>query len=221
MGIKAAGYVEDGMRVGLGTGSTADFFIRELARRVKEENLRITAVPSSYASLLLGLESGLPLVGMEQIDSVDIYVDGADEVTPEKRLLKGRGAAMLREKILAHAANRFLVIVDASKLVEKLGTRFPVPVEVVPQAYPLARRLIQDLGGEIELRMAVKKDGPVITDMGNFVLDVRFPGHEDAAALDAPLNAIPGVVGHGLFCDLADRITVLTGDAQGVREWLP
>ncbi len=221
VGIHAATYVQEGMRVGLGTGSTTDYFIQELARRVKEEGLKVTTVSSSHASHLLALELGLPLIGMDQVDRVDLYVDGADEVTPEKNLLKGRGAAMLREKILAFAAQRFLVIVETGKLVEKIGSRFPIPVEVMPLAYPLALRLIGELGGEIELRMAVRKDGPVITDMGNFVLDVRFPKSDDVALLDAPLNAIPGVAGHGLFCGLGDRITVITGDAQGVREWTP
>ncbi len=217
-GVWAAEQVKDGMTVGLGTGSTAAYFIRAIARRVKEEGLKIKAASSSFSTALLAEEVGLSLLPLEQVERLDIYADGADEVDPQKRLIKGRGAAMVREKILTHLASRFLVLIEPVKCVEKLGVRFPVPVEVLPFAYHLTRRELAAMGASaVNLRLATEKDGPVITDQGNFVLDARFPKSVDVAALEPALDGIPGVVGHGLFTRYAARTTVAIGHAGGVE----
>lgn len=224
VGLKAAAEARNGMIVGLGTGSTATWFVRELGRRIREENLSIYGVSSSFACSLLAKAEGIPLLPPDQADRIDLYVDGADEVSPDKGLIKGRGAAMVGEKLLAEACDRFIVIVDEGKLVAQLGAKFPVPVEVMPAASRLVQKGIQALGGQPVLRMAQGgKDGPVVSDNGNLILDVTFSGgsaqkdRPDWRALDAGLNALPGVVGHGLFLRYAAKSTVLVGSPAGVR----
>lgn len=220
VGLKAAAEARDGMIVGLGTGSTATWFVRELGRRIREEKLSILGVSSSLACSLLAQAEGIPLLPPDQADRIDLYVDGADEVSPDKCLIKGRGAAMVGEKLLAEACGRFLVIVDEGKLVPALGAKFPVPVEVMPPAARLVRPGITALGGQPILRMAPGgKDGPVVTDNGNIILDVTFAGgsRNDWGFLDAGLNALPGVVGHGLFLRYAEKSTILIGSPAGVR----
>jgi ribose 5-phosphate isomerase A len=218
VGLEAAKLVENGMVVGLGTGSTATHFIRELARRIRDENLSVRSVSSSLACSLLARAEGVPLLSSDQADRIDLYVDGADEVSPEKGLIKGRGAAMVGEKLLAEACDKFLVIVDQGKLVDKLGRKFPVPVEIMPPAVTLVQRGIRALGGNPVLRLATGgKDGPVVSDNGNLILDVTFAADPDWQALDAALNALPGVVGHGLFLRYAAKSTVLIGHPGGVR----
>jgi ribose 5-phosphate isomerase A len=224
VGLKAAAEARDGMIVGLGTGSTATWFVRELGRRIREEKLSIYGVSSSFACSLLAKAEGIPLLPPDQADRIDLYVDGADEVSPDKWLIKGRGAAMVGEKLLAEACDRFLVIVDEGKLVTRLGAKFPVPVEVMPAAARLVQKGIQALGGQPVLRMAAGgKDGPVVSDNGNLILDVTFSGASvkkdgpDWKSLDEGLNALPGVVGHGLFLRYAAKSTVLVGSPAGVR----
>lgn len=218
VGLEAAKQVKDGMIVGLGTGSTATHFIRELARRIREEKLSLQSVSSSLACSLLARAEGVPLIPADQADRIDLYVDGADEVSPQKGLIKGRGAAMVGEKLLAEACARFIVIVDEGKLVRKLGAKFPVPVEVMPAAVRLIQPGIIALGGKPVLRLAQGgKDGPVVSDNGNLILDVAFPADPDWSALDTALNSLPGVVGHGLFLRYAEKSTVLVGHAGGVR----
>lgn len=216
----AAAQVKDGMAVGLGTGSTAAFFIAAVARRVREEGLRLRLVASSsFSTLHLAGSLGLSLITPEQVDALDLYADGADEVDPAKRLIKGRGAAMVREKHLIHLAARFIVLVDPSKLVERLGTNFPVPVECLPFATGLVEKELRALGARaVDLRPAgASKDGPVVSDQGNFVLDARFDAAGDVADLDGRISSIPGVVGHGLFTRYSERITVAVGRAEGVE----
>ncbi len=218
VGLKAAEYVKDGMIVGLGTGSTATWFVREVARRIREEKITVTGVSSSLACSLLAKAEGIPLVPPDQIDSVDLYVDGADEVDPDKGMIKGRGAAMVGEKLLAEACASFIIIADESKIVPRLGAKFPVPVEVMPSASRLVARGIEALGGKPTLRMAAGgKDGPVVSDNGNLILDATFGPDPDWRALDAALNALPGVVGHGLFLRYGAKSTLLVGSATGVR----
>lgn len=218
VGLEAAKAISDGMVVGLGTGSTATHFVRELARRVRDERLSIRCVSSSFACSLLARVEGIPLLSADQTDHIDVYVDGADEVSPEKGLIKGRGAAMVGEKLLAEACSRFIVIVDEGKLVDRLGARFPVPVEVMPAAVRLVERGILALGGRPTLRLAsAGKDGPVVSDNGNLILDVAFGPEPDWTALDAALDSLPGVIGHGLFLRYAAKSTVLVGHAGGVR----
>jgi ribose 5-phosphate isomerase A len=218
VGLEAAKQVKDGMVVGLGTGSTATFFVRELARRIRDEGLVIRGVSSSLACSLLANAEGVPLIPTDQADHIDLYVDGADEVDPAKGLIKGRGAAMVGEKLLAEACDRFLVIVDEGKLVPRLGTKFPVPVEIMPASLRLVQRGILALGGKPALRLCGGgKDGPVVSDNGNLILDLTFAGTPDWTALDAALDGLPGVVGHGLFLRYAAKSTVLVGSAGGVR----
>lgn len=204
----AAKQVEDGMLVGLGTGSTANYFIAELARRYKEEGLSVTAASSSVISTIKAQELGLPVVSIEHLARLDLYVDGADEVTPDLVLLKGRGSDLVREKLMAKAADRFLVMVDQSKLVSRIGEKFPIPVEVVPFAWKLVKRSLEAVGGCGELRPNASKDGLAVTSHGSLVLDMMFPVEMDSNTLNEVLNATPGVVEHGIFHGLASAVFV-------------
>jgi ribose 5-phosphate isomerase A len=218
VGIAAASKARSGMVVGLGTGSTAYHFVVEIARRMREEGLQVQCVSSSFSTSILARDLGIHLLPLEQVDHVDIYADGADEVDPEKRLIKGRGAAMVREKLLVAMTQHFLAIVDSGKKVARLGEKFPVPVEVLPFAWRPAQKALLALGAtEAPLRPATGKDGPVVTDQGNVVLDARFPGGFDVAGCDAALNNIPGVVGHGLFTTFAAKTTVLVAGTTGLE----
>ncbi len=217
VGIEAAKRVKPDMVVGLGTGSTAAFFIREVARRIREEKLSIRCVPSSIACSLLAREHGIPLLSVDQVSRVDLYVDGADEVAPDLGLIKGRGAAMVGEKLLCEACDTFIIIADGGKLVKSLGEKFPVPVEILPGALSIAQRAISLLNGAPVLRLATGKDGPVITDYGNLILDVKFAMGSDWEALDTALNSLPGVVGHGLFLRYKQKSQALIGVDGGVR----
>jgi len=204
----AAALVQDGMLVGLGTGSTANYFIEELARRQAEEGLRVTAVSSSTVSAIKAKALGLPLVSMEQLERIDLYVDGADEVTPDLTLLKGRGYDLVREKLLARAADRFLVVADAGKRVTRIGERYPIPVEVMPFAWQLVKHRLENLGGQGGLRPNAAGDGLAITSHGSLVLDMAFGTEWDSWALDEALNATPGVVEHGIFQSLASAVLI-------------
>lgn len=206
--IRAARYVQDGTVVGLGTGSTANYFIQELARRHKEEGLRVTAAASSVVSTIKAQELGLPLVALEHLGRIDLYVDGADEVTPQMTLLKGRGYDLVREKLLARSSDKFIVLIDKSKLVSRIGEKFPIPVEVMPFAWQLVKSRLQALGGQAELRQNAAKDGLAITSYGSLVLDLTFESHVDSATLNQQLNDIPGIAEHGIFQDIASAIFV-------------
>jgi len=206
--IQAARHVQDDMVVGLGTGSTANYFIEELARRHREEGLRITAAASSVASTIQAREQGLPLVALEHLGTLDLYVDGADEVTPNLALLKGRGYDLVREKLLARASDRFIVLVDKSKLVGHLGEKFPIPVEVIPVAWQLVQASLQQLGITSSLRQNAAKDGWAITSHGSLVLELTLPKTLQSRDLNQLLNDIPGIVEHGVFEELADAVFV-------------
>lgn len=210
-GERAATMVEDGDVVGLGTGSTAAYAIEALGQAV-DDGLDIRGIPTSYQSRALALDAGLELTTLDAVEGVDIAIDGADEVA-DGDLIKGGGAAHTREKIVDAAAGRFVVVVDDEKEVETLS--HPVPVEVVPAARPPVREAIRDLGGDPTLRSAGRKDGPVITQHGNMVLDCEFGPIDDPAALAPTLSGIPGVLEHGLFVGLADEIVV--GGPDGVQ----
>lgn len=218
VGLAAAAYVQSGMVVGLGTGSTAYHFVVETARRMREEGLRVQCVSSSFSTSILARDLGLPLLPLEQVDHVDIYADGADEVDPQKHLIKGRGAAMVREKLLVMMADHFVVIVDSGKKVARLGEKFPVPVEVLPFAWRPVQKALLALGAsEAPLRPATGKDGPVVTDQGNLVLDARFAAGFNALQIDTEINNLTGVVGHGLFTAFGSKSTVLVAGAQDVE----
>lgn len=215
VGIEAARMVGQGDVVGLGTGSTAEFMIEELGRRVREEGLDIVGIPTSFDAAVLARGNGIPTGTLDDVDRVDIAVDGADEVDPAMNLIKGRGAAHLREKIVDGMAERFIVIVDESKLVERLGTKSPVPLEVLPMAAQPVMRAVEAMGGEPVLRMAVHKDGPVITDQGNMVVNARFDGIDDPGEMERALNNVPGILENGLFVGLATEILVGRISGQG------
>lgn len=217
VGIAAAGLIENGMVCGIGTGSTVAFLIEELGRRVKEEKLEITGVPTSFQSKILCQAYGIKVRDPQDSTELDLAIDGADEVDPELNAIKGGGAAHTREKIVAAMAKRFVIIVDESKLVPCLGTAFPVPVEIIPSALSFVTAKIKSWGGESKLRMGVKKDGPVVTDNGQFVIDVKFGPGTDLRKIDAQLHHLPGVVETGLFYDLAKQVLVGSGKEMTVR----
>lgn len=203
-GDRAAEHIEDGMVVGLGTGSTALFAIRRLGRRLRE-GLRIQGVPTSEQSRHLAEAEGIPLADFAGLSQVDVTIDGADEVDPAFNLTKGGGGALLREKIVASISRKEIIVVDQGKLKAKLGD-FPLPVEVVPFSWQLMQRQLEGLGCEARLR--VSGQAPFITDNGNLILDCSFGTIEDPAALEQQINAICGVVECGLFVGLAHRIVV-------------
>jgi len=213
---EAVKLVEDGMVVGLGTGSTAAYFIEALGRRVKE-GLRVKGVPTSFQAYLKALEVGVPTVRLEEVTTIDLAVDGADEVDLALNLLKGMGAALAREKVVDSMALQLVVVVDETKVVRRLGEKKPVPVEVLPFAYSYVAKKLRELGGEPRLRMAGEvKDGPVVTDNGNFILDARFPPIQRPAELEEEIKRIPGVVEVGIFTGLARKVFV--GSPKGVKE---
>ena len=205
----AAQKVESGMLLGLGSGSTAAILIERLGRRCRDGKLTdITGVPTSFQSSQLATQYGIPLISLNEIDHIDLAIDGADEVDPEKNLIKGGGACHTREKLVDSRADRFIVVVDATKLSDTLGSTFPLPVEVVPDAYRQVMDSLRDLGSEPHLRMAVRKAGPVVTDQGNFVIDAKFGSIDEPADLESRINNIPGVLENGLFVGLADEVLV-------------
>lgn len=210
-GESAVEDVDDGAVVGLGTGSTTAAAIRELGRRV-DAGLDVRGIPTSYASRQLAREVGIPLTTLEEA-TPDVAVDGADQVA-DGHLIKGGGAAHAREKFVDASAEEFRVVVDESKLAETLDVA--VPVEVLPDAVPAVERDLEALGGNPTLREAERKDGPVVTDNGNLVLDCAFGEVDDPGRLATELSAVPGAVEHGLFVDLADEIHVGTDEGVDV-----
>jgi len=208
VGKAAADLVQSGDVVGLGTGSTAAFMIQYLGERLQAGTLSdIKGIPTSFQASVLAQKYGIPLTTLDEADCIDIAIDGADEVDPQKNLIKGGGAAHTREKIVDGLAEQFVVVVDSSKLVDALGA-FPLPVEVVPMAIAPVLRTMIALDGKPEIRMGVKKDGPVITDQGNMILDVKFDSIDDPGELERTINNIPGVLDNGLFVGLASKILI-------------
>lgn len=213
VGRAAADRVQSGSIVGLGTGSTTAYTIQFLGDRLKSGELKdIIGIPTSFQAEVLAKQYGIPLTTLDAVDHIDIAIDGADEVDPQKNLIKGGGAAHTREKIVDYLADQFIVVVDSSKIVDRLGSSFPVPVEVIPMALAPVMRAIEKLGGKPELRMGIKKAGPVITDQGNMVIDVKFDNINDPAGLENILNNIPGVLENGIFVGVTDL--VLVGEVQ-------
>lgn len=214
-GYRAADMVEEGMVVGLGTGSTVYFTIERLSERIRD-GLQITGIPTSFQTALRAREAGIPLTTLDDNPVIDIAIDGADEVDPRLRLIKGRGAAHLREKCVAAAAKCFVVVVDEQKMVKKMGAA-AVPVEVLPFAIMPVLKELRKLGGNPVIREAVKKDGPVITDNGNFIVDCKFNEIKNPEKLEAELAAIPGVIESGLFCGFVKKTTVIVGGPKKVK----
>ena len=213
--IGAVDEVRSGMVVGLGSGSTAAFAIEEVGRRIAAGGLRdIVGVPTSNAAHRLALECGIALTTLERHPRVDVTIDGADEIDPLGRVVKGGGGALLREKIVATRSARWVLVVDPSKLVPMLGVRYPLPVEVVTFGWGAHNDALRALGAEPRLRLT---DGerPYLTDEGHYLIDARFPrGIDDPDALHRELRARPGIVDTGLFLSLAPKVIV--GRAGGI-----
>jgi ribose 5-phosphate isomerase A len=204
-------FIEDGMRLGIGTGTTVRFVIEMLGDRVRG-GLKVVGVPTSNATAELAGRHGIELTTFEEVQELDLVIDGADEIGPGLSLIKGGGGALLHEKIVASAGKRFLIVVGEGKVVEQLG-RFPLPVEVIPFAAGLVRVSLAELGGNPVLRAGA--DSPYLTDEGNWIYDCHFGAIADPYELAAEIRSIVGVVEHGLFLDMATEAVV--ADAQGVR----
>lgn len=211
-GRAAAERVEHGMVVGLGTGSTVLFAMERLAERIGE-GLTMTGIPTSSQAEIRARVLGIPLATLQDFPAPDLAIDGADLVDSEKRLIKGRGGALTREKCVAHAANRVVIVVDQGKCAHELAG--VVPVEVLPFAVLPVLREVGRLGGRPVLREGSGKDGPVVTDNGNFILDCNFLEIPDPEKLELALDAIPGVISSGLFARFSGKTEVIVGKADG------
>lgn len=194
--------VKNNTIIGLGTGSTANLFIDALSKKIKTESLNISVVASSTVSQIRALESGLNYISLDQISEIDLYVDGADEISEKLEILKGRGYDLIREKLLAQSSKSFVVIGDKSKIVAKIGQNYPIPVEISPIAWKITKNLIEKNSTECKLRQNVAGDGFAITSYGNYVLDCKFK-YNDISKLSRELSQIPGVFEHGIFLNLA------------------
>jgi len=206
--VQAAALVKNNMIVGLGTGSTANYFIEALARRQQQESLTVTTASSSVISSQIAQKQGLKVVAIENLKSLDLYVDGADEVTEDMTLLKGRGSDLVREKLLAKASSEFYVLVDNSKLVSNIGENYPIPIEVHPFAWQLVMNSLEQIGGVGGLRPNAAGDGLAVSSHGSLILDMKFDEGTDSQTLNQQLNATPGVVEHGIFANLATTIFI-------------
>ena len=207
-------YVESGMVVGLGSGTTAAFAVRRIGHLLRVGRLQgILGIPTSQTVEALAREQGIPLTTLDEHPEVDVTIDGADEVDTALRLVKGGGGALLREKIVARASRCEIIVVDDRKLVPRLGTRVPLPVEVVRFGWTLTARALAELGAEVARRL--RGGEPFVTDEGHFIIDCWFGPIDDPAALAAAIEAIPGVVDHGLFLGLADLVIVAA--PEGLR----
>ena len=206
----AVNEVTSNMIVGLGSGSTAAIMIKTLANKIKAGELKnIRGVPTSFQSEVLALELGIPLIDLASVSQIDLAIDGADEVNPDYQLIKGGGACHVREKLVASKANKLLIVVDQTKLVENLNEVFPLPVEVLPSAWKQVKDVIEKMDAKCNLRMAEKKAGPIVTDEGNLILDVLFNGGiSNPKEVEQQINNIPGVLENGLFVDLTHKVLV-------------
>ena len=202
--------VKSEMVVGLGSGSTAALMIKSLAEEIRLGRLKnIRGVPTSFQSEVLALEMDIPLVDLSSVSQIDLAIDGADEVDPKFQLIKGGGACHVREKLVASRAKQLLIVVDETKIVQNLNRVFPLPVEVIPNAWKQVKDIILEMNGNASLRMATKKAGPIVTDQGNLILDVLFDGGiKNPKDIEMRLNNIPGVLENGLFVDLTDKVLV-------------
>ena len=202
--------VESGMILGLGSGSTAALMIKSLADEIHSGKLQdIRGVATSFQSEVLALELDIQLIHLASVSKIDLAIDGADEVDQGFQLIKGGGAGHVREKLVASKADQLLIVVDESKLVKKLNQFFPLPVEVLPNAWKQVQEVISEMNSSSALRMATKKAGPVVTDQGNLILDVLFnDGIKNPKEIEMSINNIPGVLENGLFVDLTDKVLV-------------
>ena len=202
--------VKNDMILGLGSGSTAALMIKSLADEIRSGKLKnIRGVATSFQSEVLALELDIPLIDLASVSQIDLAIDGADEVDPGFQLIKGGGACHVREKLVASKANKLLIVVDETKIVQNLNKSFPLPVEVLPNAWKQVKEVLSEMKGNSTLRMANKKAGPVVTDQGNLVLDVFFnEGIREPKEIEMSINNIPGVLENGLFVDITDKVLV-------------
>ena len=202
--------VKSDMILGLGSGSTAALMIKSLADEIRSGKLKnIRGVATSFQSEVLALELDIPLIDLSSVSKIDLAIDGADEVDPGFQLIKGGGACHVREKLVASKANKLLIVVDETKIVQNLNRSFPLPVEVLPNAWKQVQEVISEMKGSSTLRMATKKAGPIVTDQGNLVLDVLFnDGIKNPKDIEMRINNIPGVLENGLFVNLTDKVLV-------------
>lgn len=214
--LRGVEFIEDGMRLGIGTGTTVKYVIETLGQRVRQ-GLKIVGVPTSHASAVLAQSFGIPITTFDEVQELDLAIDGADEIGPGLSLIKGGGGALLHEKIVASAAKRFVIVVGEGKVVETLG-KFPLPVEVIPFASGLVAKSLAELGGKPSLRLS--PDGSkYLTDEQNWIYDCHFGAIDDPDELAAELRSIVGVVEHGLFLDMATEAVV--ADCSGVSVLRP
>ena len=213
--------IKDGMVLGLGSGSTAALMIQGLGAKLASGELKdIVGVTTSFQGEVLAAELNIPLLSLNAVNRIDLAIDGADEVDPGFQLIKGGGACHVQEKLVAARADRFVVVVDSTKLVARLNLGFLLPVEVLPGAWRQVKQQLEALGGTAELRMAQRKAGPVVTDQGNLVLDAKLNGGiTDPVALEQTINNIPGVLENGLFVNITDEVLVgeIADGVAGVR----
>ncbi len=214
------GLIFDGMKIGLGTGSTAMPAVRRLGELLNEAKLKnIYAVPTSFQTSIECERLGIPIYSLSSTQiagQLDLSIDGADEIDPDKNLIKGGGAALLREKIIAYNSKKFIVIADSRKKVDSIGTGFALPVEIVPEARLSITKLLEAEGIEVSLREGVKKMGPVVTDNGNFILDIRWKSGTKIKPeeVEESLNKIVGVVENGLFTKIKPRVFIVNTNGQ-------
>jgi len=217
----AVDQIQNGMILGLGSGSTAALMIEALAQKIKSGEIKdIVGVTTSFQGEVLASELGIPLKSLSSVSEIDLAIDGADEVDPSFQLIKGGGACHVQEKLVAALAKKFIVVVDSSKLVEKLNLDFKLPVEVLPSAWKQVQKTLEQLGGLGALRMAQKKAGPIVTDQGNLILDLIFKnGIDQPDLLESQINNIPGVLENGLFINLTDEVLVgrVENEVVGVK----
>ena len=217
----AVDQIENGMILGLGSGSTAALMIESLALKIKSGDIKdVVGVTTSFQGEVLASKLGIPLKSLSSVSVIDLAIDGADEVDPHFQLIKGGGACHVQEKLVAALAKRFVVVVDSSKLVKKLNLDFKLPVEVLPSSWKQVQKTLEDLGASGNLRMAQKKAGPVVTDQGNLILDLTFEnGIDQPVLLESQINNIPGVLENGLFINLADEVLVgkIENEVVGVK----
>lgn len=215
IGERAAAEIQEGMIVGLGTGSTAEAMIRALADRVAR-GLRVTGVTTSDRTTVLATTLGIPLRLIDKIDTLDLCIDGADEIDPDLNVVKGRGGALLWEKLTARRAARYIIIASSEKLVDRLGTRLPLPVEIIPHGWHHTSQSLESLGLRPTLRLTATSD-PYVTDGGHYIVDCETGGIADARALTTAIKLVTGVVDHGLFVDMVD-LALTIDDAGDIRK---
>jgi ribose 5-phosphate isomerase A len=211
-GEKAVEYIEDGMIVGLGTGSTVEYTIRKLGKLVRD-GLKIKGIPTSVHTQRIAKKEKIPLTTLEDNPAIDLTIDGADEVDPDLNLIKGGGGALVREKIIAFNSKKVIIVIDDSKIVKALGIDFPLPVEVVKFGWTSTKKTLEEIGCNVELRRVMENE-PYITDNSNYILDCEFDRIENPTQLEIDINNIPGVVENGLFIGLANQVIV--GGKQGI-----